>query len=733
MANLFTLMGTILIDNSKADESIAKSTDKAEKFAKKLLNGAEKAAKWSAAIGAAAFGVGVALSKHAVGNAIDFEKEMSNVGTLISGDSKSVKNRMKELGNEVLGMSKDLKLSTDLLTDGLYQTISALGDSADSMDILGTAAKGAKAGNATVTDSVNLLSAVMKGYNDVSAEAAQKASDLAFNTVKLGQTSFPELASSMGKVIPLANNMKVSQEELFTVYATLTGVTGSASEVTTQLRGALAGLMSPTKDMQKQMKELGYSSGDAMVQELGLEGSLLKLKESVGGNELALAKLFSSTEAQTAVMALAGSQADMFKDKLGQMEDASGATDEAFSRQTDNLGSRIDSIKNKFEVLSTEVGQRFLPHLDNVARFIDEHFPAIEETVLGVLDKAEDGVKKLKQAEEDLKNKFEEAKNWVDQNKTALELLGVALGTITALVVAYNAATIAHTIASGAETIAIYAMIGADAVYSAATGAATIATTAFGAAITFLTSPIAIVIIAIGALVAAGILLYKNWDTVKQKAIDFGKGLLNEFNKIKTGISDYIDGVKKKAVDGFNDIKSKVTDNINGMAEGISDGIEKARKFFSDGIEKIKKLTDFKFSMPKIPTPHFSISPSGWKIGDLLKGSIPSLGVKWYREAMDDGRILNRKEIFGFNPRTGKFLAGGEAGSETVIGTESLMSKIRRAVSEKDGRLADILLLILDVLVEIRDDMPESFYAAVKSLKLSIGKREFARLVDEVS
>ena len=79
----------------------------------------------------------------------------------------------------------------------------------------------------------------------------QKASDLAFLTVKLGQTSFPELASSMGQVVPLAATMKVSQEELFGAMATLTGVTGGTAEVTTQLRATMQEFLSPSSQMGK--------------------------------------------------------------------------------------------------------------------------------------------------------------------------------------------------------------------------------------------------------------------------------------------------------------------------------------------------------------------------------------------------------------------------------------------------------------------------------------------------
>ncbi len=46
---------------------------------------------------------------------------------------------------------------------------------------------------------------------------------------------------------------------------------------------------------------------------------------------------------------------------------------------------------------------------------------------------------------------------------------------------------------------------------------------------------------------------------------------------------------------------------------------------------------------PHVPLPHFSISPKGWKIGDLLKGKIPSLNVNWYAK----GGIFNSPSLIG--------------------------------------------------------------------------------------
>ena len=83
------------------------------------------------------------------------------------------------------------------------------------------------------------------------------ACDLAFETVRLGQTTFPELAASMGRVVPLAASLKLSQEELFAAMATGTGVTGGAAEVSTQLRAVLQSLLDPSKELEKEFKKMG--------------------------------------------------------------------------------------------------------------------------------------------------------------------------------------------------------------------------------------------------------------------------------------------------------------------------------------------------------------------------------------------------------------------------------------------------------------------------------------------
>ncbi len=55
--------------------------------------------------------------------------------------------------------------------------------------------------------------------------------------------------------------------------------------------------------------------------------------------------------------------------------------------------------------------------------------------------------------------------------------------------------------------------------------------------------------------------------------------------------------------------------------------MEAAKNFVRGIIDTIKGFFSFSIRWPKIPLPHFSISPKGWTAGDLLKCKIPSLGI----------------------------------------------------------------------------------------------------------
>ena len=148
----------------KVDGSLKTACSTADKNLAALGKTAKTAGKIAAGAMVAAATAVATLGTAAVKSAAEYEAQLANVSTLLTGTEAEVAARTAEIGDQVLEISNRTGVATADLTDGMYQVVSAFGDSADAAAILETAAKSAAAGNATTTDSINLLSAVTKGY-----------------------------------------------------------------------------------------------------------------------------------------------------------------------------------------------------------------------------------------------------------------------------------------------------------------------------------------------------------------------------------------------------------------------------------------------------------------------------------------------------------------------------------------------------------------------------------------
>ena len=135
----------------------------------------------------------------------------------------------------------------------------------------------------------------------------------------------------------------------------------------------------------------------------------------------------------------------------------------------------------------------------------------------------------------------------------------------------------------------------------------------------------------------------------------------------------------------WNAVGNTITRVVNGIGKVIKGLIDIFKTVIEVGEKVGKTLKDIftgNFKFPHIPLPHFYISPRGWKIGDLLTGSIPSLSIDWYAKAMENGIVLDGATIFGMN-KNGQLMGGGEKGREIIIGEKNLMNAIRNATGNQ--------------------------------------------------
>ncbi len=418
-------------------------------------------------------GLGMGLAFAAVGAiainmAADFQKSMANVHTLIGKGSESDA-RIVELGEAIKGMSMETGKSLEDLSGGLYEVIGTFGDGADTLGLLDVAARAGSAGLSTTQDAVRLLAALTKSYGDTSVEAAQHSADLAFQTANLGVTTFPEMAQAMGRVIPTAAALKISQEELFAVMATLTGVTGSTDEVTTQLRGSMTAMLKPSREMRDALKELGYtgvSAGQDIVGEKGLVPSIQMLAGTTTAGKEGIAKLWRNTNTLNAVLALTGGQADTFATKMAAMGDVTGVTTDAFNIQHETVAEMQNRVSAAIGVMMVDLGEKLLPIVETVLNWIIDNWPAIA----GVFDSVATAIGRTVQFVVLVIAKLIEV---IDFLKPAIIAIGtvimaVMLPSLVAMAVSAGAAALAMALAFAIPAAVVVALIATLAAASAA-------------------------------------------------------------------------------------------------------------------------------------------------------------------------------------------------------------------------------------------------------------------------
>ena len=214
------------------------------------------------------------------------------------------------------------------------------------------------------------------------------------------------------------------------------------------------------------------------------------------------------------------------------------------------------------------------------------------------------------------------------------------------------------------------------------------------------------------------------WTNVKTTTSNLFNGVKNTVSNVWTSIKDKIsgvvDGVKTKVTtiwtslktttsNLFNGIKTTVTNIWEGIKTSISTKIEDAKTKVQNVIDAIKGFFSFTFTWPTLKLPHFTITPAGWKLGDLLEGSIPKLGISWYAE----GGIMKSPTIFGRNGNN--LMAGGEAGPEAILPISKLDEYITNAVENK------MSVVNLQSLADAIEDL------ASRPFVIGINGREFMR------
>lgn len=326
----------------------------------------------------------------------------------------------------------------------------------------------------------------------------------------------------------------------------------------------------------------------------------------------------------------------IINDLLGHINKMTGATaDWAKTLDFTPLLNGIKKLLEKIQPLTDNIGAGLEWFYKNVllplAGFtIQDLIPAFLQALGGAIDFVNGVIEGLKPAFDFLWNKvLQPVAEWTGGVAVdVLKGLGDVLTVIGDWIAEHSDAVSNFALVIGSFAAAFAVVSAALTIWNVVAGIAAGVSTALGVAIAFLTSPIGLVVLAIGAIIAIGVLLYKNWDTITEAAGKLGKWLGEKWDGIKKATGDAWDNVKKATSDKWNEAKKSISDTADSIGTKVSTKWDEIKKGTGDAWDNVKKWTSDKWNDTK-KSVHDTADSIGSKVSNKWNEIKSGTGNAW--------------------------------------------------------------------------------------------------------
>lgn len=218
--------------------------------------------------------------------------------------------------NQLVELSNSSGLDVIDQAAASYETLSnQIGGALNVMSFMKTANELAITTVSKAGEAADALASIKNAFNLSISDMDETAAQL-FATVNYGRVRLNEMSSDLGDLAVPTDLLGMSFAELAAMIDTTTIYGTKYSEASTQIRGIMEKLINPTKEMREMFRDLGVSSGQALIDIYGFAGALQKIQEHANGSAEDLHDLFNRQRGLVGAMILAGKGSDDFRKNL---------------------------------------------------------------------------------------------------------------------------------------------------------------------------------------------------------------------------------------------------------------------------------------------------------------------------------------------------------------------------------------------------------------------------------
>jgi len=277
----------------------------------------------------------------------------------------------KAWGDELIKLGAATGQTPIKLAESLYFVASSGFKGAEAMKVIEVSAKAAAAGMGDVMVTADVLTSAMNSYGHSTYTAAE-VTDYLMKTVEVGKAEPVALANSLGRIMPVAAQLKVGLDELGGNIAALTLGGLSSAEAVTALRGTMMSLVAPAKMSIDQLKEMGFSYKEVTdsIAKKGLLPTLKKLWDATGHDMLAMRKIIPNVRALNGVLSLLGANYENNLKVIDKVGNAHGALDRAMKNTAQQPVQKLRQAWASLQGSFIKIGAVLLPFFAQVAAWL---------------------------------------------------------------------------------------------------------------------------------------------------------------------------------------------------------------------------------------------------------------------------------------------------------------------------------------------------------------------------